>query len=177
MLCDNEIKYHLEDIASLFFEKPSSGKYSLYDGLLRAEVSENNMNKLDLIMQELIVVIHFTYSTKTIKLFNPITGEKQLYSHQDAFTMLNNSSAISMKNISKYYNNDIELNSAIVQSKFVDIEPFSVKSRVNNIIRDYFTDITLIIVHRTKGYMIIGDVSSLYCNRITSGNLRCKIKI
>ena len=61
---------------------------------------------------------------------------------------------------------------------FDDIKTFknnTLREKLNEIIRDVFQTVKLVLVHNEFGYKPISDLKGIYCNRITSGLPRCKI--
>ena len=50
----------------------------------------------------------------------------------------------------------------------------SLKSKLNNIVRDVFSDKVLVFVHEANGFMPIRNLEPLECYRITHGGPRCK---
>ena len=55
-------------------------------------------------------------------------------------------------------------------------ETNSLQEKLNKIIRNIFNDVKLVLVHEDEGYKPIENLKNIYCNRITSGLPRCKMR-
>jgi hypothetical protein len=155
----------------------TSGRTStlLLDGLRKNEVSESNLSKANEII-EILKSILFEHGT--MNLFSSIDGLKYDYNILDAFRKIileKISVDIKVKIIG-----DIEIyNRLLITNQiYQDICIFSNISfieKLNEIIREVFKNVTLVLVHEKKGFKPIRDLHSIYCNRITSGLPRCKL--
>jgi hypothetical protein len=168
-----KIKTYINDITSI----SGRSRTSLIDGLNRNEVSESNLNKADKIIKELtqIMITELQY----LELFSSHNGTKLDYDMVTAFKKLK-LEPITIQNILQYFKDPELYNKVLITSvtkKDVSVfDDCGLKKTLNKIVRDVFKDIRLVLVHETKGYMPIIDLNKIFCNRITSGNPRCKLR-
>lgn len=157
----------------------TSGRTStlLITGLKKNEVSSSNLNKANLLIKN-IKELKFT-ENKYIKLYSSYNGKKLNYDYLTAFKKLSLESIsiedkLSVLNCSRDLYNKLLLSNSIADdiSYFKDL---SLKEKLDNLVRSIFTDTKLVLVHKKLGFKVISDLEKIYCNRITSGNPRCKV--
>ncbi|MXV37117.1 hypothetical protein GO491_00280 [Flavobacteriaceae bacterium Ap0902] len=169
----NQIKNYINLI------KSNTGRSStlLISGLRRNEVSASNLSKAnDLIenLKKLLIAENFS-----VKMFSSYDGLEGNYDILNAFRKLEFED-ISIENKLSKLECDIEFYTRLqLTSKIFDdiiiFKDISLKEKLNELVRSIFTDIKLVLVHKDKGFKPITDMDLFYCNRITSGNPRCKL--
>ena len=159
--------------------KSQSGQTStlLIDGLRKNEVSASNLDKANEIIEDLKNLI--VSDNKEINLHSSHDGEKRGYDLSTAFHKLALEPIPTYEKLnllggdSDFYNGLLITNA--IKSDIALFNDISLRDKLDDLVREIFTDIKLVLVHEDKGYKPITDMSKIYCNRITSGNPRCKI--
>jgi hypothetical protein len=158
--------------------KTQSGRTStlLIEGLRKNEVSSSNLDKADEIIETLKKLI--VKENKQIFLYSSYDGTKKGYDVLTAFHKLtlepiSNEKKLSILGSSDFYNRLLLTNA--IGDDFALFYKISLREKLNELVRGIFNDIKLVLVHKEKGYKPITDLEKIYCNRITSGNPRCKI--
>jgi len=159
--------------------KSTSGRTTtlLIEGLRKDEVSAENLTKADDILSELIELVEL--DDKTLELFSSYDGSLKSYNLTNSFAKLEledittvnkleslecDSNTYNLLLLSYYTSEDLNL-----------FRTETLKEQLNRLVRNIFSDIKLVLVNKTKGYKPLTDLSKIYCNRITSGNPRCKV--
>jgi len=158
--------------------KTQSGRTStlLIDGLRKNEVSASNLDKANEIIETLKKLT--MTEKKEINLYSSYDGTKRDYDLLTAFHKLSLEPISIEKKLAIVGNSDIYnclLLTNAIGNDFVLFNNISLREKLNELVRGVFTDIKLVLVHKEKGYKPITDLQKIYCNRITSGNPRCKI--
>ena len=146
-------------------------KTQLYDGICKNEIGGSNFENL----MKLISIIKVRYghyeteiTMKTIELLSSIDGSKKSYSMVEAYKRLE-IEGVSRKQLIKMLGGEKYYNICLFLVKMQGINELEdVKVKTDKILKNYFTDIQLIIVDRDKGYMLV-SIDKITCNRITSG--------
>lgn len=159
--------------------KSKSGRSStlLIEGLRKNEVSSSNLDKANDIIETLKKLT--VSENKNVNLFSSFNGTINEYDILTAFNKLEYEN-ISLENKLNKLDCDLEYYSKLQLTSRIknDISVFkniSLKQKLNELVRSIFTDIKLVLVHEENGYKPITDLNLIYCNRITSGNPRCKL--
>lgn len=159
--------------------KTTSGqtKTLLVEGLRKNEVSTANLDKANGII-ELIKTIT-TKDDKKVSLFSSFDGSVIEYDLLTAYHKLSFES-ISIEDKLLILDCDLDFYNKLLLTAHIglDISMFnnkSLKEILNQLVRNIFTDIKLVLVQESKGYKPITDLNKIYCIRITSGNPRCKV--
>ena len=177
ILIDSETSDILKDCIKKI--KSNSGRTTtlLIDGLRKNEVSSANLDKAN----EIIEVVKNLIITekRQIILFSSYDGFETEYDLLTSYQKLSFEN-ISIADIIKTLGCDLNFYSKLQLTSCIgkDISLFkdiSLKEKLNQLVRSIFTDIKLVLVHKVNGYKPITDLNKIYCNRITSGNPRCKI--
>lgn len=151
-------------------------KNSILDGLLKNEVSEANLVKINQLIEDLKEIIYFDY--QTMNLFSSYDGNNYEYSSIDVVKKLNLEGIELDRKLEFFESSDLYDRNFIAASIGEDLEVLrnkTFKEKLNEIIRDVFNDLILVIVDADKGFMAISSIESIFCYRITSGSPRCKI--
>ena len=159
--------------------KSQSGRTStlLIEGLRKNEVSASNLDKATDIIEELKRLL--VTDSKEIELHSSHDGAKRTYELSTAFHKLALEPIPTYAKLnllggdSDFYNSVLITNA--IKADITLFENSSLKEKLNDLVREIFTDIKLVLVHETMGYKPITDLTKIYCNRITSGNPRCKV--
>jgi hypothetical protein len=159
--------------------KSYSGSSStlLIEGLRKNEVSSSNLNKANDIIEIIKKII--IIDERSVELFSSFDGVVRDYDLIQSFEKLEFEN-ITIEEKLKTLNCDLNYFTRLqLTSKVIDylnvFENISLKEKLNELVRSIFTSIKLVLVHKTKGYKPITDLTKIYCNRITSGNPRCKL--
>ncbi len=156
----------------------TSGRSStlLLDGLRKNEVSEANLDKANEIIEELKGVL---LKHGTMSLYSSIDGSKKDYEILNAFKKIIIEEISIEEKIKLIGDRDI-YNRLLVTNLILDdiiiFETNSLREKLNLIIRSVFQIVKLVLVHEYNGYKPVANLESIYCNRITSGSPRCKLK-
>lgn len=153
-------------------------RFSIYQAINRDEVSAQNLYQLDLIIQKLNQML-LKRSDFTPILHCSLTGEPKKYPLISAYHKLKS------ENISKprliqilggydNYNLCIVIDTLSTSMEFFNKR--TLKQQLNELVRTIFNRKQLILVDKAKGFMMINDPNRIYCNRITSGSPRFKLK-
>lgn len=169
----NQIEQCINDI------KTSSGRSTtlLIEGLTKNEVSSSNLdkaNKIIEILKKLIIT-----ENKKVVLYSSFNGSIKTYDVLTAFNKLEFEN-ISIEDKLNKLNCNLEFYSrlqltATIKNDILVFKDEPLKEKLNKLVRSVFTDIKLVLVHEQNGYKPITDMNLIYCNRITSGNPRCKL--
>lgn len=151
-------------------------KTSILDGLLKNEVSEANLDKLNELLEDLKEVIYFDY--QTMNLFSSYDGKNYEYSSIDVVKKLNLEDIKLERKLAIFESDDLydqNFISACISEELKVLKYVTFKEKLNDIIRGVFNDLVLVVVDTNKGFMPISSIESIFCYRITSGTPRCKI--
>lgn len=170
----DKIKKCIKDI------KSNSGRSStlLIEGLRKNEVSASNLDKANDIIETLKKII--VDENKKVNLFSCFNGIINEYDILTAFKKLEFEN-ISLENKLGKLDCDLEFYSRLqltsrIENDILIFGDITLKQKLNELVRSVFTDIKLVLVHEHYGYKPITELNSIYCNRITSGNPRCKLR-
>jgi hypothetical protein len=154
-----------------------SSKTALLDGLRKNEVSESNLGKANSIIEVLKTIL--IKDEKEIKLYSSIDGKEYGYDIIDAYKKIS-LERVSIKDKIKIFGDENLYNRVLVTNEIMnDIKTFentTLHEELNKIIRNIFKDVKLVLVHEEKGFRPISNLDNIFCNRITSGSPRCKIR-
>ncbi len=177
ILVDSKTSDIIKDCIARIKSKSGRTNTLLINGLRKNEVSSANLEKANAIIETVKKLI--VTKKKQISLFSSYDGSLIKY---DLLTSYNK---LLFENIPitekvKILDCDLNFYSKLQLTSYIgkDILIFknvSLKEKLNQLVRSIFTDIKLVLVHKDKGYKPITDLNKIYCNRITSGNPRCKI--
>lgn len=151
-------------------------KTPLLDGLKKHEVAQSNLIKANDIIETLKNMI--IKEKKKISLYSSFDGKKYEYSILDAFKKLSIEPISKQEKIHTFGSKDMYNRLYLTNTILNDISIFeniSLCQTLNNIVRNIFKDIKLVIVHEKYGYKPISKLDKIICNRITGGRPRCKI--
>lgn len=149
----------------------------LLDGLRKNEVSESNLNKANIIIENIKIKI-INNDVKERRLYSSVDGKIYLYTNYVAFKklMLENIPADVMVKFfgSEEIYNKLFLTNTLSE-ELMHFQMQTVKEKLNKVVRDLFSEVKLVVVSEKKGYMPITNLNNIVCNRLTSGGPRCKI--
>jgi hypothetical protein len=168
----NEIKLCTKKIS----EKTGRCNTLLLDGLRKNEVAESNLDKANEIIEILKKLL--IDEEKTVKLFSSFDGKKYDYELLKAFKKISIENISIKEKVSIFGFEDTYNRLLITDALGTDLKVFeneSLREVLNIMVRKIFDDVKLVLVHETKGYRPISNSDSIFCNRITSGNPRCKV--
>lgn len=171
---NDSTKEFICDIHKTMFEKTARNKMSLYQGVMKAEVSASNLERLDKIIEQLK---EFVFKNENVfkQLYDPIYGNQVYYPIGKCYGLLKLSGKTDemiQDKLGIYYNKSI-----ILHELKNDIDYFKnekLKDKLNNIVRSVFKDKVLVFVDGHMGFKPIIVQDNIFCNRITSGSPRCK---
>lgn len=177
LLIDDDVKTKIDSEVNNIHTVSGRSKFSLYEGVLRSEISGTNLKKLNNVISN---IVDITKESKNIcnnnmhHMYDPLDGYKKLYSADKVYGMLKLnrcSDKVVKKKLSTCYNH-------AVIAHICNIEHFAnstVMCKLNNTVRRIFTDVTLVIVDEQRGYKLVTDTDKLVCARITNKTIRCMI--
>ena len=166
----------LDKIIKSITEKNKRCKTSLLSGLCKHEVSSSNLIKANNIIEKLKELIS-DINKISVELYCSFSGKKKKYNILKSYQKLmlediEISQIVKIFGDKKIYNKVVIYNAV---SKHIQMfENKSLIDKLNEIVRNLFISRTLVLVHKEKGYMPIKKLNKIICNRITSGNPRCK---
>lgn len=151
----------------------------LIDGLKKNEVSASNLAKANDIIETIKSLMLTDDENKKILLYSSVNGASNEYDLLTAYKKLE-LEVITLENKLKVLDCDVNLYNKLLLTSVLgkDVSIFSdhsLKEKLNNLVRNIFSDVKLVLVHERNGYKPITDLKKIYCNRITSGNPRCKV--
>lgn len=160
--------------------KSTSGqsRTPLLDGLRKNEVSESNLNKANDIIETLKHLV--IYEEEKIDLFTSHDGSTKKYDSIIAYRKLSLESITVQEKVAFFGDLNKYCKVLLTSSIINDLRIFkeiSLREKLNSIIREVFSEIKLVLVHKNYGFRPVSDLSYIYCNRITSGNPRCKLRL
>jgi len=159
------------------FEIIGRNKYSIYEGLQKQELCGSSLKILSGLIEELKNMC--LKQTRKIQLYNPITMVPTILNIGDAYNVLQIFE--NENNIKEFfYDEDEYIHSMISYYIYKHIQNFTVTSvsdMLDCMVRGYFAKTRLIVVHESKGYIPIDNLSCIRCSRITSGNPRGIIQL
>ncbi len=177
-LLPSETKNEYIRIINSINTKSGSSKTLLLDGLIKNEVSGSNLDKVNNIIKDLHKLT--SIETQRLSLYNSITGKLEDYNLLDAFKKISIESVSYEIKANILGSNDNYNKLLFINEIGRDLESFerrTLKETLNDIVRDVFShDVKLVLVHKDYGFKPITNLDRLYCNRITSGSPRCKIR-
>lgn len=154
-------------------------KTTLINGILKNEILASNLKIINEIIEyfKSIIINDDNYN---INLYSSYDGKKMKYKIKNAYKKLslencslNQKIKILCKNNYDFY---YRLIITIYTEKYIKIfNDFDLLTILNKIVRNYFKDLTLILVDKKKGFKFISKIENIICNRITCGGPRCKI--
>ena len=176
-LIEGSIKEEITEIRNSLSSTSGISTTLLIHGLRKNEVSASNLDKANSIIEKLKT---FTINDDlNIDLYNSHTGTLQSYDLLKAFEKLIVED-LSRDEISDILGSADNFNILLLQREIKNdlmlFQDNSLKDTLNNIVRNIFSqEIKLVLVHEQYGFKPITNLNNIYCNRITSGNPRCKI--
>ncbi len=153
-----------------------SSRISILDGLLKNEVSETNLIKLNELIEELKEIINFNH--QEIEMYSSFDGKKYQYSSLDAIKKIKLED-INKDGKIKFFGSADLYDKNLISSEFYDnleiLVDKTLKEELDEIVRGVFDDLRFVGVDKQKGYLPLSTLDKISCYRITSGNPRCKI--
>lgn len=158
----------LSKIHKNFEQIPKGGKFSIYTGFTRTEISKTNLLTLSNNIDALKTIVA---SITPLKKRVTIDTVEHDVCHYKLLKLLDLSDdEIKTRLGAEKYTTEVIYDSFKKHLKlFNDI---SVQNYLTNIIRNYFHHTTLLIVDEKKGYYMTHDISQISCVRVTRGNVR-----
>lgn len=188
--CLNNLEKIKDELLSEFFQKKiykiieqvnstfGRAKNSILEGLLKNEISEENLNKLNELLEELKAITFFNY--QNIEMYSSINGKKYQYSSLDAIKKIKLEDINKDEKIKFFGGADLYDKNLISSELYDDLEILvdkTLKDELDNIVRGVFDNLRLVAVDKQKGYLPLSTLEKISCYRITSGNPRCKIHL
>jgi hypothetical protein len=173
---DDQIKIQIQKIwGEKINEKFGTSKTTIYEGLIKSEISESNLNMLNSILNELVDIIKLPNSLQKIEITDPEMGLKKQISLEKYYSTLK-SFGKSEEFLNKKLGNDYSLIlvKSMLNELMNDFEKDWLENTLNNVIRNIFHDKILVLVHKTDGYKPIKKIKNIRCYRVTHGNPRVK---
>ena len=157
--------------------KKTNNGISIRDGLPRGELSENNLNKLNELINQLKLIANVDNSK--IKLYSSNTGEKKLYTSAVAMQKINLEEEISHHEKIQIFGNEQSYDRIYLASKvdeylneFKDIDA---NEKLTMIVRSMFDGLRLVFVDKKLGFKPIDkEIEKVTCYRITRKSPRCR---
>ena len=153
-----------------------TARTSILAGLLKNEVGELNLTKLEELLEELKEIIKFEH--QKIKLYSSYDGKIYEYKSSDAIKKIHLEN-ISVDRKIEIFGSPESFDQNFIKSKIQQnlkiLKDQTLKEHLNDMVREVFDDLILVIVDEQKGYMPISSIEKIYCHRITSGGPRCRI--
>jgi len=188
--CLNNLEKIKDELLSEFFQKKiykiieqvnspfGRAKNSILEGLLKNEISEGNLNKLNELLEELKAITFFNH--QNIEMYSSINGKKYQYSSLDAVKKIKLEDINKDEKIKFFGSADLHDKNLISSEFYDDLEILvdkTLKDELNKIVRGVFDNLRLVAVDKQKGYLPLSTLKKISCYRITSGNPRCKIHL
>jgi hypothetical protein len=155
-----------------------SSRTSILEGLLKNELSEANLIKLNELIEELKEIINFNH--QEIEMYSSFDGKKHKYSSIDAMKKIK-LEVLSKDKLIKTFGNEDFFDQNFICSVICDdldiLENKTFKEALDETVRGVFDDLRFVIVDKQKGYLPLSTLDKISCYRITSGNPRCKINL
>lgn len=174
-ILDSEIGFFIKDCILKIETNSGRSNTLLLDGLRKNEVSESNLDKANEIIEDLKSII---LKNGTMLLYSSIDGFKREYRILDAFKKIIIEEISIEQKINLIGDRDI-YNRLLITNLIIDdisiFEDYTLREKLNTIIRSVFENVKLVLVNENGGYKPITNLESFYCNRITSGLPRCKL--
>ena len=171
-------KFFKEKIIKILNDVDSSwgtAKTPILIGLLKNEVGGANLIKLDELLEELKEIIFIP--DQKIKLHSSYDGKIYEYKSSDAIEKIHLENISEDKKI-EIFGSPESFDQNFIKSKIQQnlkiLKNQTLTEYLNEMVREVFDDLTLVIVDEKKGYMPI-SVEKIFCYRITSGGPRCRI--
>jgi hypothetical protein len=165
----------LETLINTITYTSSKCKTSLLEGLHKHEVSNSNLTKANALIEEL-KQLSKSLDQQELKLFSSITGTEKTYPILKAYQtlLIEDLEMVQIQKLLKEsYNKTVICNA--VSKELDTFKESSLIDQLNKSIRRVFTNNKiLVLVDKNKGYMPLKNLNRIICNRITSGNPRCK---
>ena len=174
LLVDDIILEQFKEIDTLVTSTSKKCKTSLYEGLLKSEVSSSNLRKADIIIEKIKSVVNSV--TNLTKFINDPLHTETISVPIGNYFMILKLSGKSDEEIKERLK--CNYNIAVVKFQFEELisvyQSTSLQERLNRMVQSIFENKVLVLVEEEKGYMPIKNVKTIFCNRITSGRPRCK---
>ena len=158
-----------------FNSKFGLSRTTIYEGLRKDELSEENLSKLSDLLEELREMMFF--NLKSIKLYSSYNGKKIQDLPPIAINKIKIEDISDDQKIEIFGGEDLYDKNLITSEISKDLEILTTKTLreiLNEIVRESFSDTTCVIVDKHKGYRPV-SIKKIYCSRITSGSPRGKI--
>ena len=148
----------------------------LLEGLRKNEVAESNLHVANEVIEDLKGII---VTDGNIDLFSSIDGKYKTYPIMVAYRKIILENLDLERNVKLIGDKDI-YNRVLISNLIIDeIKIFhnnTLSTSLNQIVRGVFQNTKLVLVHEVLGFKPLSDLNLIYCNRITSGSPRCKVK-
>jgi len=175
LLNEGEIKRKMKNIESMIDETSNRSRTTVYNGLTKSEVSGSNLEKIDVIINEIKKILNEPNPITEIKMFDPSSGLKLTTSLEIFYKTLKaygKTEEFLKEQLGDNYNITVVKNQ--FQEMLEDFRNESFQDKLNRFVRDVFRNEILVLVDERMGYKPIRQIEKIKCNRITSGAPRCK---
>lgn len=175
LLNEGEIKRKMKNIKLMLDETSNRSKTTVYNGLTKSEVSGSNLEKIDVIINEIKKILNEPNPLTEIKMFDPSSGLKSTTSLEIFYKTLKaygKTEEFLKERLGDNYNITVVKNQ--FQEMLEDFRNESFQDKLNRFVRDVFRNEILVLVDERMGYKPIRQIEKIKCNRITSGAPRCK---
>lgn len=175
LLNEGEIKRKMKNINSMLDETSKRSRTTVYNGLTKSEVSGSNLEKIDVIINEIKKILNEPNPLTEIKMFDPSSGLKSTTSLEIFYKTLKaygKTEEFLKERLGDNYNITVVKNQ--FQEMLEDFRNESFQDKLNRFVRDVFRNEILVLVDERMGYKPIRQIEKIKCNRITSGAPRCK---
>lgn len=175
LLNEGEIKRKMKNIKLMLDETSNRSKTTVYNGLTKSEVSASNLEKIDVIINEIKKILNEPNPLTEIKMFDPSSGLKLTTSLEIFYKTLKaygKTEEFLKEQLGDNYNITVVKNQ--FQEMLEDFRNESFQDKLNRFVRDVFRNELLVLVDERMGYKPIRQIEKIKCNRITSGAPRCK---
>ena len=178
-LVESKTKDIIKDCIFKLTTNSGRSRHKVIEGLKKDEVSESNLEKANDIIQEVKKLVLSESENEQVFLFSSFDGSSQKYDLLSAYQKLELENISLIEKLDKL-KCDYNIYSRLVLTTKVEKDVLlfknkSLKEQLNNLVRSVFHDVKLVLVNKDMGYKPMKDLNQIYCNRITSGNPRCKV--
>lgn len=168
---DKKVSKILEDVNFKF----GLSRTTIYEGLLKDELSETNASKLSDLLEELREMMFFNLNR--IELYSSYNGKKIQDIPPIAINKIKIEKISDDQKIEIFGGEDLYDKNLITLEISTDLQILETKTlreMLNKIVRESFSGTKCVIVDKIKGYRPV-SIEKIYCCRITSGSVRGKI--
>lgn len=175
-ILDSEMGNFLRSIIGRIESVNGRCSVGLLEGLRKNEVAESNLHVANEVIEDLKGII---VTDGNIDLFSSIDGKYKTYPIMVAYRKIILENLDLERNVKLIGDKDI-YNRVLISNLIIDeIKIFhnnTLSTSLNQIVRGVFQNTKLVLVHEVLGFKPLSDLNLIYCNRITSGSPRCKVK-